>query len=467
VTDDGQSITVQFDFASRTKAIVPGYDRLAVDRRTETVYINDGWAGLFKIEDWGTAEPVLCSTAANTRLNGTDIAVSPAGLLYVREGTSYSGPITRYTLDHLHAPAPFANSGTNVLTPYIYSRYGAGFGEKGLAVAPNGDVAVAYMSEWAMYIVGRFGDSTGISGDTACDTTQAWNNRVLSGLAGYPYLCSPRYDLQGNLYVCVGGVQPEGYTVPAGFDADATYKSHMAAVVRFAPGTPHCYQEAGSQFSCAVSKIYPFPVPQVFTGCVCRSPRFDVDLYGRLFMPNFYHNQVTISDNAGTVIAQFGHYGNIDSWGPGSPVPEVDIPLALPLAVAASDNFVYINDMVSNRMVRVSMDFVLDNVPGIKKLTVDKANPVRKLKFVHSPNPFNPVSRILLCLPEKVSVRLDVYDIKGRLVRNLAAGEMDRGVHRLVWDTRDRGRRPVSAGIYVYRLTAGTHVLTSRTLLVK
>ena len=471
VADNGAKLNIQFDFISKQKAYQVGYDRVVVDRRSETVYINDGWDNIYKIEDWTRPVAVPCSTSAKKRLWGTDMAVSPSGMLYVREGNGsgagdFSGPLTRYTLDHLHAPVPFKNSGTNVLSSYIYSRYGAGLGEKGFSVAPNGDVAVDYMSDWALYVIGLFGDSTNHSGDTACDTTKPWNNRVLSCLPGYPYPFSPRYDLQGNLYVGLGGVQPSGYTVPAGFAGDDVYKSHMGAIVRFPAGTKGCKEVSYSQFSCGNTKIYPFPMTSVWTACVCRSPRFDVDPYGRLFVPDFYHNQVTVSDNEGTVLAQFGHYGNVDSWGPGSPVPGVDIPLATPLAVAASDNYIYVDDMVNGRLVRLKMNYALENI-HLPEMSAERKSPGGVFSLSSTPNPFTPASRITFALSSRSAVRLDVYTVTGQFVKTLKAGNAGVGPHQVVWDATDALNRPVSAGIYVYRLTAGGKVLTARTVLAK
>ena len=47
--------------------------------------------------------------------------------------------------------------------------------------------------------------------------------------------------------------------------------------------------------------------------CVCRVSRFDLDRYGRLALPNVVSNSVTVVDNAGNVIGEFGKYGNFDS----------------------------------------------------------------------------------------------------------------------------------------------------------
>ena len=53
------------------------------------------------------------------------------------------------------------------------------------------------------------------------------------------------------------------------------------------------------------------------------------------------------------------------------------------------------------------------------------------------PNPFNPSTTVLYELPEGASVRLLVYDLRGRVVGQLAAGHHQPGYHEAVWDGHD------------------------------
>jgi hypothetical protein len=68
------------------------------------------------------------------------------------------------------------------------------------------------------------------------------------------------------------------------------------------------------------------------------------------------------------------------------------------------------------------------------------------------PNPFNPVTAIRFALPAESEVRLDVFDVAGRLVRTLAGGRLAAGEHAITWDGRDERGRRVASGIYLYRL---------------
>lgn len=71
------------------------------------------------------------------------------------------------------------------------------------------------------------------------------------------------------------------------------------------------------------------------------------------------------------------------------------------------------------------------------------------------PNPFAGATRFHLSLAETTPVRLEIYDVSGRLVARPAGGALPRGEHVLAWDGRDRGGHALPSGVYLYRLLAG------------
>lgn len=71
------------------------------------------------------------------------------------------------------------------------------------------------------------------------------------------------------------------------------------------------------------------------------------------------------------------------------------------------------------------------------------------------PNPFNPTVNIGYVLPERVELTLTVYDISGREVTRLAAGEQSAGTHEIQWNGVDVSGNSVSTGVYFCRLEAG------------
>jgi hypothetical protein len=83
------------------------------------------------------------------------------------------------------------------------------------------------------------------------------------------------------------------------------------------------------------------------------------------------------------------------------------------------------------------------------------------------PNPFNPATTIEYSLATGSLVRLDIYNLRGRLVRELVNARQEPGRYRVLWDGRDNGGRSMASGAYVYRLEAGNFLSIKRMTLVK
>ena len=84
-----------------------------------------------------------------------------------------------------------------------------------------------------------------------------------------------------------------------------------------------------------------------------------------------------------------------------------------------------------------------------------------------TPNPCSPLSRIQVVLPAAGRAQLSVYNTAGKLVRTVSDGRLESGVHAFTWRGDDELNRPVSAGLYVYRLTVGKRTLIHKTVLAK
>jgi hypothetical protein len=83
------------------------------------------------------------------------------------------------------------------------------------------------------------------------------------------------------------------------------------------------------------------------------------------------------------------------------------------------------------------------------------------------PNPFNPLTTISFTSSEIEHARLQVMDLRGRLVATLVDGVVATGRHEVNWDGRDAAGREVPSGVYVSRLVAGGRVSHGRMALVR
>ena len=85
------------------------------------------------------------------------------------------------------------------------------------------------------------------------------------------------------------------------------------------------------------------------------------------------------------------------------------------------------------------------------------------------PNPFNPSTTISYTVPENtvVQVSLEVFNMRGMLVRKLVDAERTPGVYSVIWDGTDQKGARVSSGVYFYRLRAGDFIKMRKMVLIK
>ena len=94
--------------------------------------------------------------------------------------------------------------------------------------------------------------------------------------------------------------------------------------------------------------------------------------------------------------------------------------------------------------------------------------PTRALLRFAAPNPFQARATIAYDLPRRARVDLRVFDVGGRLVRSLIAGEVqDAGRHSIEWDGRDDAGAPVVSGLYFGRLESAGQIDVRRLLRVR
>jgi len=126
-------------------------------------------------------------------------------------------------------------------------------------------------------------------------------------------------------------------------------------------------------------------------------------------------------------------------------------------------------------MVTDGQDTVLaDNAPFIltidgSALAIDPMDLIPEVFALHQnyPNPFNPTTTLRYDLPGNSQVNIMIYDIMGREVRRLVNQNQEAGFKAVVWDATNNLGQPVSAGIYLYRITAGEFHQAKKMVLLK
>jgi len=84
------------------------------------------------------------------------------------------------------------------------------------------------------------------------------------------------------------------------------------------------------------------------------------------------------------------------------------------------------------------------------------------------PNPFNPSTTIRFSIPKNEKVRLEVYDIRGKLVNSIIDSEqMNAGTYESKWNGHNNLGEKVTSGIYIARITTGSFMHSIKLNLVK
>ena len=78
------------------------------------------------------------------------------------------------------------------------------------------------------------------------------------------------------------------------------------------------------------------------------------------------------------------------------------------------------------------------------------------------PNPFNPITTIEYGLPKDSQVSITVYDMLGRIVKELINEKQSAGFHSIKWDASD-----LSNGLYLVKMAAGKYQKSQKVMLVK
>jgi hypothetical protein len=122
--------------------------------------------------------------------------------------------------------------------------------------------------------------------------------------------------------------------------------------------------------------------------CHCTGSDFDMDDFGRVFVPDNGRFRIGVLDANGNEILSFGGYGNQDFRGPESQVVDpvtkllrprkaddpqgLKSPFAVPeialgwvVGLAVTDRYAYVDDVLNKRMLRVKLDYAASETVAV------------------------------------------------------------------------------------------------------
>jgi hypothetical protein len=379
VVDSGGALTVKEDLMERGKGALPGADRMGIDKQRNEIYVNDAWAGLYKYNG-------LTGKGGKFKVGGIDIDVGPDGNLYILGavgGASAWMGFKRVTREGKPAPFPAWN-GKHENKNAQYGRYGAGYSTKGLCVAADGKTYMLDMYAWNKYWVtvydknGKFLDGPRARGVNKLRPGGALIDKISNACGGI------KVDRAGNIYFGMIGT-PKGFKWPDGLKTRVNV-ALMGSIIKFGPkggtvwskGKKSGPKPAGpgiqlyrggrpGHFMVGAVKVFGGAAPcTVFGSCACRSPRFELDEYGRLYVADVVTFRIRVYDAEGNLIRTIGSYGNPDTSGPESLVPKPEIGFGWPISACLAGRNLYVSDVVNRRVTRVDLSYAAEATAPIK-----------------------------------------------------------------------------------------------------
>jgi hypothetical protein len=362
IEDRGDKLAITGDqFLNRDPNAITFVSYTDVDRERELVYVTRSGGTIWRFDG-------LTGKGGPLPIRAADLAIGPRGEIFTL-GTvgSFEGPLARFTRDL--KPIAAATSDTNAFG-YVSNRAGRGISICGLDVDSQGRVFATYGSNECHV---RVFDARGELVDyprKINDVRGAGEIPVaIAGVTGFGG--SLRVDRAGNIYLLQGGLPPKTL-VPAGFESDEAYQHAVGTIYKFPP-TGGELQSSNNRVKSVSGAIAQYvgcgSVSQwrAAGSCVCTKPRFDVDDFGRLYIPNSITFSVSMRDNADNEIAKFGDYGNFNCQGPGSLEPQPAIPLGWAVTASATDRHIYVGDCLNHRVVRVDKQFDVEATATVPK----------------------------------------------------------------------------------------------------
>jgi len=124
--------------------------------------------------------------------------------------------------------------------------------------------------------------------------------------------------------------------------------------------------------------------------------------------------------------------------------------------------------MVTMSTIFAAADFVNITITISDVLSSSSEKIPKKLDIRPAyPNPFNNSVSISFEIPHSKNVNLSIFDMKGKLVRQLNLGVLSSGLHKVLWDGKNNLGNELSSGIYMVVLEVGGKINIQKISLIK
>ena len=209
---------------------------------------------------------------------------------------------------------------------------------------------------------------------------------------------------------------------------------------------------------------------KVFHG-VTDAPAVDIYANGNLLVEN-----LSYSDYAGYVQVPVGDY-TIDVTASGSSAAVASF--AAPLTgLGGGAGIVFASGFLSPAVNDSAFSLILTTPSGYSielpststALSTIVENTIQPKTFAlnqNYPNPFNPTTSISFDIYDVSNISLNIYDLNGRLVKNLMSGNLNQGRYSIDWNGKNTVGSAVAGGVYFYSITSNNNTIVKKMSLLK
>ncbi|MDP2401275.1 MAG: carboxypeptidase regulatory-like domain-containing protein, partial [Actinomycetota bacterium] len=142
------------------------------------------------------------------------------------------------------------------------------------------------------------------------------------------------------------------------------------------------------------------------------------------------------------------------------------IPIGTYAVTASATGFV--SQTIENIVVTANQTSTVNFVMVVGSSNEDDVVPVTATALNGNfPNPFNPETTISYAVKDPAAVRIEIYNVKGQLVRSLVNGEHNSGRYNVVFNGKDNAGNNIASGVYFYRMTTDKYSATKKMILMQ
>ena len=117
------------------------------------------------------------------------------------------------------------------------------------------------------------------------------------------------------------------------------------------------------------------------------------------------------------------------------------------------------------------MYVMVDDISIVERMVVsnqdNEINVVNPISASNYPNPFNPETTISFDMPQAGKANVQIYNLRGQLVKTLLNNQVSAGTQNIIWNGRDSKNNSVASGVYFYRIKTANETIQKKMVLQK